>query len=161
MTLRVAARDSPVNGTSATVFRLKDSLPADSLPAEGLSLSSEVVGRARQGRRGDLAEHVIIVDADHRHVLGHRQPPLPADFEQLHCPHVIGRYDLPKRGPPGMFVGLRGGPYQSSGVAGRAKPGWLKRGQHRASGRQDDESERSARWHGLPRPHQLTRKNLG
>ena len=53
----------------------------------------QVVGHAREGGRGDLAEHVVVVDAHDRHVLGHRQPPLPADLQQLHAAHVIRRHD--------------------------------------------------------------------
>ena len=45
----------------------------------------------------------------------------------------------------------RGCPCQSSGVGNRAQPGGRERGFLRASGRQDADSERPARWHGQPR----------
>jgi hypothetical protein len=62
-----------------------------------------VDGDTRERGRCQLAQHVVVTDCHHGHVVGHGQSADPTGFEYLHGPHVGGDHaDRPgKAGQPG------------------------------------------------------------
>jgi hypothetical protein len=85
--------------------------------------ASRIGNHARQGRTRQPAEQFVIVDAEHRHLVRHRDPCPPAGVERLPAADVVAgkeRHGLGQRLEPGLDRRLV--------VGGRAAP---RLGEHR------------------------------
>ena len=77
------------------------------------------MGHAREGRRRQFAEHVIVADAHHGHLVWNSQPVLPAGVDQLHSLYVARGHHTDRLGqahqPAGECLPLLIGPSPQAG----------------------------------------------